>query len=58
MKVLSGDLVTTSLQGDIYEKKVLSAALALTLLVSLNVQALATAPEEKVLLDSESFRIF
>lgn len=56
MKVLSGDLVTTSLQGDIYEKKILSAALALTLLVSLNVQALATAPEEKVLLDSERFQ--
>lgn len=56
MKVLSGDLVTTSLQGDIYEKRILSAALALTLLVSLNVQALATAPEEKVLLDSERFQ--
>lgn len=55
-KVLSGDLVTTSLQGDIYEKRILSAALALTLLVSLNVQALATAPEEKVLLDSERFQ--
>lgn len=38
------------------KKRILSAALALTLLVSLNVQALATAPEEKVLLDSERFQ--
>lgn len=38
------------------KKRILSAALALTLLASLNVQALATAPEEKVLLDSERFQ--
>lgn len=38
------------------KKRILSVALALTLLVSLNVQALATAPEEKVLLDSERFQ--
>lgn len=38
------------------KKKLLSAALAIALLVSLNVQALATAPEEKVLLDSEKFQ--
>ena len=38
------------------KKRILSVALALTLLVSLNVQALATAPEEKALLDSERFQ--
>ena len=38
------------------KKRILSVALALTLLVSLNVQALATAPEEKVLLDFERFQ--
>lgn len=38
------------------KKRILSVALALTLLVSLNVRALATAPEEKVLLDSERFQ--
>lgn len=56
MKVLSGDLVTTSLQGDIYEKKDFKCSSCPSLLVSLNVQALATAPEEKVLLDSERFQ--